>query len=134
MAKNSPGPVANIFATPTKGFITQSTPKNTFGEESVSSKAVKEKAKYAVLFYCLFLSSKYADKNTNQEKLILGNLSEDFITSLNISTQSESICVFNNAFSTYWKNSLNSENYLGTVINFPHINHAMNSLLVLGEF
>ena len=103
VAQNSPGPVANIFATPTKGFITPSTPKKTFGKESVSSEAVKEKAKYTVLFYRLLLSSKYMDKNTNQDEIILGNLSEDFITSLNISTRSESIQVFNNAFSPYRK-------------------------------
>ena len=67
----------------------------------VSSEAIKEKAKYPVLFYQLFLSAKYKDPLTNQEEIIFGNFSEDFIVALNISTRSESIQVFSNAFSTY---------------------------------
>ena len=72
-----------MFETPTI-FFTLATPKNLDGTKSVSLEAVKEKARYSVLFYRLFLASKYTDSTLNQEELILGNLSEDFIAALNI--------------------------------------------------
>ena len=128
-------PTENPFETPHKGFFTPKTPQQqSFDDCSVSSEAIKEKARYAVLFYRLFLASKYTDPTTAQQEIILGNLSENFITALNISSRSESIRVFNNAFTTYRKDCLDSENYLLTSINFPHINRAMISLLLLGEF
>ena len=123
-----------MFETPNKNFYTPATSKNTDGNESISSEAVKEKARYAVLFYRLFLASKYTDPHNKQEELVLGNLSEDFRTALNISIRSESIRVFNNVFCTYWKNRLDSENYLDTSIKYPHINQAMISLLFLGKY
>ena len=133
MAQNSPAPGTNMFDPPPK-FYTPTTPKNIDGTESVGSEAVKEKARYAVLFYRLFLASKYIDPQDKQEELVLGNLSEDFITALNITTRSESIRVFNNTFCTYRRNRLDSENYLGISINFPHISRAIISLLLLGEY
>ena len=126
----------NPFETPNKAFLTPKTPKPHSGADdaTVSSEAVKEKARYTVLFYRLLLSSKYTDPNTDQAELILGNLSDNFLTALNISTRSESIRVFNNAFTTYRKDRLDSENFLDTAINFPHLNRAMISLLLLGEY
>ena len=95
-------PTENPFETPHKGFFTPKTPQQqSFDDCSVSSEAIKEKARYAVLFYRLFLASKYTDPTTAQQEIILGNLSENFITALNISSRSESIRVFNNSFTTY---------------------------------
>lgn len=55
-------PTVNPFETPHKGFFTPKTPKQNFNDDcSVSSEAVKEKARYAVLFYRLLLASKYTD-------------------------------------------------------------------------
>ena len=73
------------FRTPQKiTFQTPKTPKSGYGDElSISLETVKEKAKHSVLFYRLFLSAKFINPTTNQSEVILGNLSETFLTVLN---------------------------------------------------
>ena len=122
------------FKTPQKiTFQTPKTPKQGFDDMSLSSEAVKEKAKHSVLFYRLLLSSKFVDQHTNQTEIILGNLSEMFLTAVNAG-RSEGTRIFNNAFSTYRKDRLDSDSYLDTSINFPHTNRTMISLLMIGDY
>ena len=124
------------FKTPQKiAFQTPRTPKSTYGADdlSISSEAVKEKAKHSVLFYRLFLSAKFVDPVSKQTEIILGNLSETFLTALNAG-RSEGTRIFNNAFTTYRKDRLESDSYLDTSINFPHTNRTMMSLLMIGDY
>jgi len=124
------------FRTPQKiNFQIPKTPKSgtQYDDMSISSDAVKEKAKHSVLFYRLFLSSKFTDPSTNQQEIILGNLSDTFLTAINAG-RSEGTRVFNNAFSTYRKDRLESESYLDTSIHFPHTNRTMISLLMIGDY
>ena len=122
------------FKTPQKiTFQTPKTPKQGFDDMSLSSEAVKDKAKHSVLFYRLLLSSKFVDQHTNQTEIILGNLSETFLTAVNAG-RSEGTRIFNNAFATYRKDRLDSDSYLDTSINFPHTNRTMISLLMIGDY
>ncbi len=124
------------FRTPQRiTFQTPKTPKQGYNDDmSISSEAVKEKAKHSVLFYRLLLSSKFIiDQTTNQSEIILGNLSDTFLTAINAG-RSEGTRIFNNAFSTYRKDRLESDRYLDTAINFPHTNRTMISLLMIGDY
>ena len=123
------------FRTPQRiTFHTPKTPKQGYNDDmSISSEAVKEKAKHSVLFYRLFLSSKYTDPSTGQTEIILGNLSDTFLQAINAG-RSEGTRIFNNTFTTYRKDRLDSDSYLDTAINFPHTNRTMISLLMIGDY
>ena len=125
------------FYTPQRiTFQTPKTPKQGGYDDDmlITSKAAKEKSKHSVLFYRLLLSSKFMiDTTTNQSEIILGNLSETFLTAINAG-RSEGTCIFNNAFSTYRKDCLGSDSYLDKAINFPHTNRTMVSLLMIGDY
>ena len=125
------------FMTPPKQaqtFCSPKPPRSVHGEESVLTETVKEKVKFSVFFYRLLLSANYDDNITNKKEIILGNLSDSFLTSLNTSGRSESQRIFTNAFTTYKKERLQSDSFLDTAINFPHINRTMVSLLLTGDF
>lgn len=123
------------YSTPKKtSYMSPKTPKSAAGDESILSEAVREKVKYSVFFYRLFLSAKYTDTISGHTEIALGNLSEQFLTSLNSSGRSEGQCIFTNAFTTYRKERLQSDSYLDTSINFPHINRTLVSLLLTGDF
>ena len=109
------------FCTPQKiTFQTPKTPKNYGNDLSISSKAVKDKAKHSVLFYRLFLASKFKNPKTSQQEIILGNLSETFLPVINAG-RSEGTRIFNTAFTTHRKDWLGSDSYLNTSIHHkPH--------------
>ena len=124
------------FRTPQKiTFNTPKTPKSIRGDDlaSVTSKAVREKAKHMVLFYQLFLLFEYSDLTTSTPEIVLGNLSETFLAAINAG-HSEGTRIFTNAFTTYRKERLHSDSFLDTVINFLHTNRTMISLLMLGDY
>ncbi len=124
------------FRTPQRiTFQTPKTPKQQgYNDDmSISSEAVKDKAKHSVLFYRLFLSSKFTDPSTGHTEIILGNLSDTFLHAVNAG-RSEGTRIFNNAFTTYRKDRLDSDSYLDTSINFPHTNRTMISLLMIGDY
>ena len=93
------------FRTPQKiAFHTPKTPKSIGGDDlaSITTEAVKEKAKHSVLFYRLFLSAKFVEPTSATPEIILGNLSETFLAAINAG-RSEGIRIFTNAFATYRK-------------------------------
>ena len=92
-------------------FQTPKTPKNYGDDFSISSEAVKDKAKHSVLFYRLFLASQFTDPQTSQKEIVLGNLSENFLTAINAG-RSERTRIFNTAFTTYQKYRLGSDSYI----------------------
>ena len=100
---------------------------------SITSEAVKEKAKHSVLFYRVFLAAKFTDSTSAKSEIVLGNLLETFLAAINTG-RSKGIQIFTNVFATYRKDRLHSYNFLDTAINFPHTNRTMISSLMLGDY
>ena len=86
-----------------------------------------------MLFYQLFLASKFTNPQTSRHEILLGNNSETFLAAINAG-RSKGIGIFNTTFTMYWKDRLGSDSYLNTSIHFPHINRAMISLLMIRDY
>ena len=124
-----------LFHTQQKNsFQMPKNPKIGYGNNlSILLEAVKDNAKDLVLFYLLFLTLRFTDQSNAQSEIILGNLSETFLTAINAG-RSEGTHIFNNAFTTYHKDQLESDSYLDTSIHFPHTDRTMISLIMIGDY
>ena len=121
-----------MYRTPSRsGFLSPQSSVTPMSMEATSVVA-KDKNKFSLQFYRLFLSGVW--KNEGVETLVLGNISDDFMEALNCPSKLESVKIFTSAFTTYLRSRADSENWLDTYLNFPHANRALISVILCCEY
>ena len=128
-AKSPPAPTPSAPQTPTVRPFLSPAPVVV----STPATDAKVKNKHYLSAYQLLLS--YVSESSDGSKhLVLGNLSPEFLESINSPTRIEGVKLFIAAFRTYRKGRIASDNYLDTLVHFPHCNRAMIALLFCFEF